>query len=587
MVPQSPRCSSALIFAATLLTILFASTMALAGTVTITPGTNIVSVVNSSPAGTTFVIAPGTYRLTAPIAPKTGDIFEGQTACAPPTTSCTAIISGAHLLTTFTHSGGYYSATGQTQQNTVYITTLQCLPAYPACMYPEDLYFDSVPLTHVTTLAQVVSGTFYFDYATATIYFYDNPAGHVVEASAIPAAFQSNANNVTIKDLTIEKFAAPISRGAIGINGNPVAGQGSTWIIQNNEIRLNHGDGIRYNYNFQILDNYIHTNGDLGIGGGQVTGGLVQGNEIAYNNYAQVEPFYGAGGIKINMATGFVLRNNNIHDNTGSGFHADTNNINTLAEGNTISRNTEQGLFNEISYAATFRNNVLIGNGYTHPNASDWLYAAAILSSTSQNVAAYCNTVQISAAGGNGIDIIEQTRDNLYTSSGNNFHHNTVFFEGASGWSGAANATTNPNFYTSNHLSNNEYHMPSVSRAAFPYEKLINTFPKFQSEGAEPGGTVDSNYLGAYPTVTITSPAESAQVASGTVAVKGTATGGPAVSKIEFYVDWVLQSSTGGTSPFTFDWNTAGVAAGSHIIAAMAYGTDGIRTCYATNVTVP
>ncbi len=32
--------------------------------------------------------------------------------------------------------------------------------------------------------------------------------------------------------------------------------------------RLNHGFGVRVDYRIQILNNYIHDNGELGIGGG-------------------------------------------------------------------------------------------------------------------------------------------------------------------------------------------------------------------------------------------------------------------------------------------------------------------------------
>lgn len=560
------------------------SLVASAGTVTITPGTDVVRVVNDSPAGTTFVFTPGTYRMTSPIVPKSGDTFIGQTACAPPKTPCSAILNGSRVLTSFRRTGSYYYVTGQTQQNPIYITTKQCESGYPGCVYSEDLFFDGKPLLHVTSLSQVGPGKWFFDYASKAIYFYDNPSGHNVETSIAPAAFDSLANNVTIEFLTVEKFAAPMTRGAVGASGNLTSTNGANWVIQNNEIALNHGDGVRFNYGFRILANYIHTNGDLGIGGGMTSNALAEGNEISYNNFAHALPQFGAGGVKINQTNGFVLRNNYIHDNVGSGFHADTNNINTLAEGNTISQNTEQGLFNEISYSATFRNNLLQANGYTHPNGSDWLYAASILSSTSQNVAAYCNTVLVSAQGGNGIDIIQQGRVG-YTSKGNYFHHNTVMFEGNSGWSGAADATSNPNFYADNKLDYNQYHEPMLGRHTFPYRRVINPYEQFKADGAEPHGSADTNYLVSAPAVTITSPAEGATV-SGAVAVKGTAKDGAGIGKVELYVDWSLKGSTGGISPFTLDWNTSGVGAGGHMLTVIAYSTSGVQACYATPVTV-
>jgi hypothetical protein len=69
-----------------------------AAAVDIHPGEDIPTVVAANPAGTTFVIYPGTYRLKQNIVPKTGDRFIGQTAGAPPTTSCRAIISGSTVI---------------------------------------------------------------------------------------------------------------------------------------------------------------------------------------------------------------------------------------------------------------------------------------------------------------------------------------------------------------------------------------------------------------------------------------------------------------------------------------------------------
>ncbi len=63
--------------------------------VTLHPSDNVPKIVSSKPEGTTFIFAPGTYRLSQPIRPKDNDQFIGQTPCAPPIHSCPAIISGA------------------------------------------------------------------------------------------------------------------------------------------------------------------------------------------------------------------------------------------------------------------------------------------------------------------------------------------------------------------------------------------------------------------------------------------------------------------------------------------------------------
>jgi len=573
-----------------------------AGTVTIKPGANIPSEVASNPAGTTFLIYPGTYRLTTPINAKTGDSFVGQTTCAPPKTSCPAILSGSRVLSSFQRSGNYYYVTGQTQQGDV--NTARCDTDYPGCSYPEDLFFDGKPLTHVTSLSDVVSGSWYFDYGANTIYFIDNPSGHTVETSFVPAAFEfSSANNVTIKYLTVKEFATPILTGAIegGSTGVGTTNQGANWVVEYNEVLLNHSEGIHPNFGWQIINNYVHNNGELGIsaglGGGNSDGSgstnsnvLIQGNEISFNDYAHVAPHYGAGGAKFGKTIGLVFRNNNVHDNEGSGIHLDTYNKNFLIDGNTFSNNTENGIFDEVSYASTARNNTFSGNGYDHPNSNEWMYATGILSATSQGLVAYCNTVNVSSEGGNGIGMLYQTRANEVVSINNNYHHNAVVFEGSTGWVGAmTDSPTDPtqqNFYKSNTFDNNWYHMPGTSRQAFAWNtKKMDTFATFQAAGQEKHGTVDTYYTISVPTVKITSPADQSTV-SGTVAVNATAADtGMAVSKVEFYVDWALKS-TDTSSSYSYNLNTAGLASGQHTLTALAYNADGVRACYAVTVNI-
>src|SRR5262249_32298097 len=160
--------------------------------------------------------------------------------------------------------------------------------------------------------------------------------------SVVPSAFAPGpANNVTIKNLTVEKFAAPILKpGLGGTTGGGSPTEGINWVVENNEIRLNHGNGVDINFGWHILNNYIHTNGDIGIGGGlghsaQQSRVLIQGNELAFNNYAHVKPGFGAGGAKTSGTRGLVYRGNYSHDNEGSGFHSDNGSYGTLYENNT------------------------------------------------------------------------------------------------------------------------------------------------------------------------------------------------------------------------------------------------------------
>jgi uncharacterized membrane protein len=90
------------------------------------------------------------------------------------------------------------------------------------------------------------------------------------------------------------------------------------------------------------------------------------------------------------------------------------------------------------------------------------------------------------------------------------------------------------------------------------------------------------------PTTSITSPANGATV-SGTVNVTASASDPVSVSKVEFYVDGALKS-TSTTAPYTFAWNTTTVANGSHTLFSKAYdeannsGTSATVTVTVSNV---
>src|SRR5580658_5299952 len=303
-------------------------------TVTLSPGANVQSIVNANPENTTFLFQPGTYRLQS-IQPKNGDSFVGQNS---------PILSGARVLTVFSRQGNYWVAGGQTQQGQL---NGICLAQYPMCQYPEDLYFDNVPLLHVASLSAVGPGSWYFDYPHHNIYFLDNPSGHLVETSVTRSAFWGSAANVTISGLTVEKYAIPAQFGAIG-DQYP----GLNWTVTNNEVRSNHGGGIYLRSGSHATLNYVHNNGQKGIGGNG-SNILVEGNQVSFNNWAGFDPGWEAGGMKFASTSNLTVSGNTVHDNVGPGIWADIGNTNTLIESNVVINNTAgSGIQDEISYSA-------------------------------------------------------------------------------------------------------------------------------------------------------------------------------------------------------------------------------------------
>lgn len=87
------------------------------------------------------------------------------------------------------------------------------------------------------------------------------------------------------------------------------------------------------------------------------------------------------------------------------------------------------------------------------------------------------------------------------------------------------------------------------------------------------------------PATSITSLANGATV-SGTTTVTATASDNVGVTKVEFYLDSVLQS-TDTTSPYGWSWNTTTTSDGSHSLTSKAYDAAGnVGTSTAVGVTV-
>ncbi len=611
----TPASQSANVTTANLTGVDFTDVQLPSNTVNIFPGDDIPATVSSSPAGTTFIIYPGTYRLTQPIVPKNSDTFIGQTSCAPPATSCPAIISGSRVIGPLaTFDGTNYVVAGQTQQNAVNMTTADCTPGWLACNVPEDLWFDGVPLKHLyaSSLPVIASGQWWFDYTNHLIYFHDNPSGHLVETSFVPNVAVGPGNNITFQYLTMEEFAVPLLEGGLwpsnGYQSDVLRqANGLNWVIENCEMWGHHSQPISVNYGIQVLNNYIHDNGQLGIGGGVSpddnlvpSGVLIYGNLITRNDYANVLPGFGSGGIKFGRTLGAVIRDNVITNNEGDGVHFDVSSSSPIIVGNTITGNTDgDGIGYEISWvSALVYNNIVKYNGI--PGVANSSPGYQIHSATSTGMNAYCNVMEMSAVKGEqawDVDASDRGYDtyppgNYYVSVNNSVHHNTTIWDsGAAAAAGYTleDAAGQPNFFSLNTPPDfNSYHLANASATNFIYDNNTSqdnsriTFAQYQAAGADIHGTADTNNSSGFPSVTISSPADQSSF-NNSVTITAAASDNSGISKVEFYVDWSLQTTV-NSPPYTFDWS--GAASGTHTVAAMAYSNAGVDACSAVTLTM-
>ncbi len=359
----------------------------------IDPGTNIQSVINLNAAGTVYCLRPGAHRLQS-LVPKNGDQIIGEYG---------AILSGARALTEWFQDGSRWYVNAQTQQGALH-PGAECLPDYPMCGYPEDLFFDNNLKTRAVTLSAVAPGRWFLDTAGDRIYVGDNPAGHIVETSVNTQAISGSASAVTIKNLYLEKYANPGQSGAL--NGE----NSSSWQVLNCEARYNHGIGIRVGNSMTVQNCGLHHNQQMGIGG-IGSNVLVDTNEIHHNN-VQFNYGWEGGGTKFVKTDGLILRNNYSHHNQGPGLWLDIDNLDYLIENNRSEDNdgtagAAGGIMIEISWGGVIRNNICRRNSL-HYAGYGWGAGILIAASGGQLLDIYGNTVEDN---GDGIVLIQQDRN--------------------------------------------------------------------------------------------------------------------------------------------------------------------------------
>jgi hypothetical protein len=359
----------------------------------------------------------------------------------------------------------------------------------------------------VEALEQVATGKWYFDYSAAKIYFVDNPRGKTVEIGITTHAFSGSASNVTIKGLTIEKYAAPAQDGAISCYGMTNVCLGTGWTIESNEIRLNHGAAVRLASNQVIQSNYIHHNGQEGLTGSGFNI-LVEDNEIAYNNTLGFDFGWEAGGTKFSNTTNLVVQGNYVHDNRGPGLSLDYQTYNWLIQGNRTGGNYVAGILDELGYDGTARYNIVENDGSYPGKASPSMwYGCGIQISASQNAQVYGNAV---IGNSNGICAVSNSRGSgnrgAFLVQNLSIHDNVIVQGFGSGAGAVADGGEYLNVYSSswnNRWASNTYKLSNSAGNFYIWEEGSNYVgmdaSHWQSFGQDTAGTWISSTDSGFP----------------------------------------------------------------------------------------
>lgn len=444
--------------------------------IAIEPGASIQAAVDQAGPGASFCLKSGTHRIQA-VRPLANQRFYGESR---------TILDGARLLTRFGRENNYWVADDQLQHGP---RIGSCAREAPGCNLPEGLFIDDVPLVPVLAKGDVGPGRFYFDHGAGKIYFADNPAGHNIEATVAAFAFESSAPGVLIRNVTIEKYASVAQKGAIQ------AQQANGWTVENCELRLNSAAGIAAGPGTRVRNCDIHHNGQIGITGvGRDV--IIEQNRIWANNTRNFSPDWEAGGVKLAVSEGVVLRGNHVYDNRGPGLWCDIECRNVLYEENVSERNSGPGIFHEISFSAVIRNNVVRHNG---TGKSAWFWGNNIQIAASQDVEVYANKLT-AGAGKCGIVLVDQGRPMKsgaeYKTRNNDIHDNDTTFEG-SACAGAASdvGPEDENFFIiedgNNLFDHNIYRVPRGNAPLrFAWGHAVFGWDELRRAGLEQNGSL-------------------------------------------------------------------------------------------------
>ncbi len=206
-------------------------------------------------------------------------------------------------------------------------------------------------------------------------------------------AFTGDTEDVTIKYLTIKNFGSGMDNNNEGVVNHD---SGTGWVMQYNTVIDNDGAGVFVGSDNVVSYNCLKDNGQYGFSmfkpplsssASAITNIVLDHNEITGNNQddweSEIEGCGCTGGGKFWDVKGATVTNNWVHNNLSVGLWADTNNIDFLFEGNYIDHNSDEGIWYEISYNATIRNNTFKRNAWVKGDHNHGSPASAVYISES------------------------------------------------------------------------------------------------------------------------------------------------------------------------------------------------------------
>jgi hypothetical protein len=324
--------------------------------------------------------------------------------------------------------------------------------------------------------------------------------------------------NVTIKNITVEKYANAAQTGAIGYFR-----PGLDWTVEDCELRWNHGAGVKFKGQALIKGNSIHHNGQIGIvcgdgnaaqgnggdlpewgfyGGYAGYGAQVLSNEINHNYLPQILIVDGweGGASKFAQSFSLLVDNNYVHHNR-RGLWSDFVYSDTTYSNNKVEYNYKEGFLIEISQPGTaIKCNQIRYNGASTA-AGD--IGAQIWVSNAGSVDIHHNAIVTDSTQGDSIAIWDYSWRNVegtqVYSHDIKVHDNDFIMKGTAShaypYIFADTDRSSGTFFNTavNTYSNNTYHVANAGFQYWFWTGGYKTWAQWQATGQDVGSTIDTN----------------------------------------------------------------------------------------------
>jgi hypothetical protein len=381
-------------------------------------GPSLQSLIDAAPAGSTLVVPACVFRETVSIAkPLT---LQGQAGSE---------IRGSDVWSSWNASGGYWvSQLAVPTLPTVGNVDGRCGEATNRCLLPEQVFIDGWTLKRAPAGQQPKPGQFTLDGGRHVV-LADNPTGRTLEVSTRTSWVKSQADGITIANMTMRHAANDALTGALSNDGH------SNWMVRNSKLSDAHGAVVSMHdaKNVRVISNDISRGGDMGVHGTLVTNGWIENNRIFNNNMDAFNPAWGAGGVKVTEVQQFVIDHNQVYSNFAPGLWCDISCSGVTINANRVHDNTWQGIIYEISRQGSIHDNVVWQNGVDAPTFG---FGAGILVSSSADTEVFNNTLAWNKA---GISVIDLNRPDRVAPVNDSVHDNVIVRNADSGGDSWAN----------------------------------------------------------------------------------------------------------------------------------------------------